>query len=104
MSIDEQRREASQRFLPATSRKDTHKRKRYRWLWGVLLLGFTALVVGGGIILSLPFPLQRDASTLYSTDWSKDLNAWNGPGWHARLFGGVHSDHGGFFSVRAEDA
>jgi hypothetical protein len=54
-------------------------------------------MLGGYVLFMLPFPLQPDAHTLYWTDWSRDFNAWQGAGWHKRLNGGVHSDHGGLF-------
>jgi|SRR5450755_3049836 hypothetical protein len=97
MDMEEQKSEAYQRFLADVSRKNTQPRKRSRLLWSCSLLLFIAIVLGGYFLFALPFPLQPDSHTLYSTDWSRDFNAWQGAGWQKRLNGGVHSDHGGLF-------
>lgn len=100
--MEELKRQAYQRSFTYVSRKNTQSRKRNRWLLGSFLLVPVAIVLGVAVFWFLPFwllpfPLQSDARTLYSTDWSKDFNAWQGTGWYTRLNGGVHSDHGGIF-------
>lgn len=86
-----------QHFLADASRKNTQPRKHSRLLWSCSLLLLVAIVLGSYVLFILPFPLQPDSHTLYSTDWSRDFNAWQGAGWQKRLNGGVHSDHGGLF-------
>ena len=97
--MEEQKREAYQRFLVNASRQNTQPPKYYRWLLSGILLVPVTIVLGGCYILFFlfPLPLQPDSQTLYSTDWSRDFNAWRGAGWQQRLNGGVHSDHGGLF-------
>lgn len=97
--MEEQQREAPQRFVADVSRKNTQPPKHYRLLLSGILLVPVAIVLGGIYILFFlfPLPLQPDSHTLYSTDWSRDFHAWQGAGWHKRLNGGVHSDHGGLF-------
>lgn len=85
-----------QRFV-ARQRKQTSPRNRSGLLWSCSLLTLGIIVVGSFVLFTLPFPLQPDSQTLYSTDWSRDFNAWQGAGWQKRLNGGVHSDHGGLF-------
>ena len=97
MNMEEQKSEAYQRFLADVYRKNTQPRKRYGLRWSCSLLLLVAIVLGGYFLFILPFPLQPDSHTLYSTDWSRDFNAWQGAGWGKRLNGGVHSDHGGLF-------
>jgi hypothetical protein len=97
--MEELKRKAYQRSLVNASRKNTQPPRHYRLLLGGILLVPVAIVLGGSYIIFFlfPLPLQPDARTLYSTDWSKDFNAWQGAGWYTRLNGGVHSDHGGLF-------
>src|SRR5215472_3185575 len=99
MNREEQKRETSQRFFAEVSRKNTQPPKHYRLLLSGILLVPVAIVLGGCYVLFFlfPLPLQPDSHTLYSTDWSRDFNAWQGAGWQKRLNGGVHSDHGGLF-------
>jgi hypothetical protein len=97
MKMKKRESEAYRRFLADASRKNAQARKRYRLLWSCSLLLFVAIVLGGYFLFVLPFPLQPDSTTLYSTDWSSDFAAWQGAGWQKRLNGGVHSDHGGLF-------
>ncbi|HLG64771.1 MAG TPA: hypothetical protein VKY19_22715 [Ktedonosporobacter sp.] len=97
MNMEERKSEAYHRFLVDGDRKNTHSHKRSRLLWSCSLLVFVAIVLGGSFWFVLPFPLQPDSHTLYSTDWSRDFNTWQGAGWQKRLNGGVHSDHGGLF-------
>lgn len=95
--MEEQKSEAYQRFLADASRKNTQSHKRSRLLWSCSLLLLIAIVLGGYFLFMFPFPLQPDSNTFYSTDWSRDFDAWRGAGWQKRLNGGVHSDHGGLF-------
>jgi hypothetical protein len=97
--MEELKRKAYRRSLANASRKNTQSLRHYRLLLSGLLLVPVAIVLGGCyyIFFLLPFPLQPDSHTLYSTDWSRDFNAWQGAGWQKRLNGGVHSDHGGLF-------
>lgn len=97
MNMEEQKSEAYQRFFADASRKNTRPRKRSRLLWSCSLLLLVVIVLGSSFLFVLPFPLHPDSHTLYSTDWSRDFNAWQGAGWQKRLNGGVHSDHGGLF-------
>jgi hypothetical protein len=97
MNKEELKRQAYQRSFAHVSRKNTQSRKRDRWLLGSLLLVPVAIVLGVTVFWLLPFPLQPDARTLYSTDWSKDFNVWQGTGWYTRLNGGVQGDNGGIF-------
>lgn len=99
MNREEQKSEASLRFFAGVSRKNTQPPKHYRLLLSGILLVPVAIVFGGCYILFFlfPLPLQPDSHTLYSTDWSRDFNAWQGAGWPKRLNGGVHSDAGGLF-------
>ncbi len=94
--MEEQRRKTLIRFI-ARRRKQTYLRKRSRLLWSCSLLTLGIIVVGGFVLFLLPFPLQPDSRTLYSTDWSSDFHTWQGAGWQKRLNGGVHSNHGGLF-------
>lgn len=96
MNSKKQKSKAYRRFVASASRRNTQSRKYARWLWGCSLLVFIAIVLGGFFLFILPFPLQPDSHTLYSTDWS-DFNAWQGAGWQKRLNGGVYSDAGGLF-------
>jgi hypothetical protein len=86
-------------FFSACLSKNIQPPKYYRSLLSGILLVPIAIVLGGCYILFFlfPLPLQPDSQTLYSTDWSRDFNAWRGAGWQQRLNGGVHSDHGGLF-------
>lgn len=99
MNTEEQKSEASQRFFADVYRKNTQPLKHYRLLLSGILLVPIVIVLGGGYMLFFlfPLPLEPDSHTLYSTDWSRDFNAWQGAGWQKRLNGGVHSDHGGLF-------
>ena len=97
--MEKLKRKTYRRSLVNASRKNTQPPKHYRLLLGGILLVPVAIVLGGSYILFFlfPLPLQPDSHTLYSTDWSRDFNAWQGAGWQKRLNGGVHSDHGGLF-------